>query len=163
MVKISLTLYTNEFFASVLKSPIQIWMLSVNNSVISCLMGTFNWAQSSSLELESTIHENAFYRMYCKIKLCSDIRLGKHQFICSLRLLFSKWLKWKLHVALKAGPPGICSCWHSYLHELGIIKLLSVCSDFDKAWGELIIFKGAQHKIFLLSFFVPNPSLCKTG
>jgi hypothetical protein len=39
MANISLTLYTNGFFGSILKSPIQMGSLSVNNSVtnISCL------------------------------------------------------------------------------------------------------------------------------
>jgi hypothetical protein len=33
MAIISLTVYTNEFFSSVLKSPIQMGSLSINNSV----------------------------------------------------------------------------------------------------------------------------------
>jgi hypothetical protein len=43
MANISLTLYTNAFFGSILKSPIQMGSLSVNNSVTNISrLGTFN-------------------------------------------------------------------------------------------------------------------------
>jgi hypothetical protein len=43
MVNISLTLYTNGLFGSVLKSPIQMGWLSKNNSVTNISrLGTFN-------------------------------------------------------------------------------------------------------------------------
>ena len=42
MANISLTLYTNGFFGSILKSPIQMGSLSVNNSVTNISrLGTF--------------------------------------------------------------------------------------------------------------------------
>jgi hypothetical protein len=42
MANISLTLYTNCFFGSVLMSPIQMGLLSVNNSVMNMTrLGTF--------------------------------------------------------------------------------------------------------------------------
>jgi hypothetical protein len=42
MANISLTLYTNAFFGSILKSPVQMESLSVNNSVTNISrLGTF--------------------------------------------------------------------------------------------------------------------------
>ena len=42
MANISLTLYTNGFFGSILKSPIQMGSLSINNSVTNISrLGTF--------------------------------------------------------------------------------------------------------------------------
>jgi hypothetical protein len=43
MANISLTLYTKSFFGSILMSPIQMGLLSVNNSVTNISrLGTFN-------------------------------------------------------------------------------------------------------------------------
>ena len=43
MANISLTLYTTRFFGSVLKSPVQMGLLSVNNSVMNISrLGIFN-------------------------------------------------------------------------------------------------------------------------
>jgi hypothetical protein len=51
MANISLTLYTNGFFGSVLKSPIQMGSVSVNNSVTNISrLGTFKHKKKKQLQ-----------------------------------------------------------------------------------------------------------------
>jgi hypothetical protein len=51
MANISLTLYTNRFFGSLIKSPIQMGLLSVNNSVTNISsLGTFNPIASAVIQ-----------------------------------------------------------------------------------------------------------------
>ncbi len=50
MANISLTLYTNAFFGSILKAPMQMGSLSVNNSVTNISrLGTFNMRQEETV------------------------------------------------------------------------------------------------------------------
>ena len=57
MANISLTLYTNGFFGSVLKSPIQIGTLSVNNSVTNISrLGTFKQWNMHTLQRQFRLY-----------------------------------------------------------------------------------------------------------
>jgi hypothetical protein len=50
MANISLTLYTNGFFCSVLKSPTQMGLPSINNSVTNISrLGTFKYSEEGLL------------------------------------------------------------------------------------------------------------------
>jgi hypothetical protein len=88
MPNISLTLYTNIFFSSILMSPIQMGSLSVNNSVTNILrLGTFNsclylriWSNFHSLKL--CLHEEFSSRYYLNFECTVESNHAGGFFIC---------------------------------------------------------------------------------